>query len=53
MVVTASQATHRFCGFIESLGQIVTVRVRNTCRCGNCVEATNAKPEKEKGPEFW
>ena len=23
------------------------------CRCGDCVEATNAKPEKENGLEFW
>ena len=24
------------------------------CRCGDCVGgATNAKPEKEKGLEFW
>ena len=22
-------------------------------RCGDCIEATNAKTEKEKGPEYW
>ena len=38
---------------MEYLGQIVTVKVRSMCRCGDCVEVTNAKPEKVKGPEFW
>ena len=23
------------------------------CRCGDCVEATDAKLEKQKGLEFW
>ena len=23
------------------------------CRCGDCIEAINAKPGKEKGLEFW
>ena len=40
--------------FYGMLRHRVTVKVRSMCRCGDCVGgATNAKPEKEKGSEFW
>ena len=39
--------------FYGMLRHRLTVKVRRKCRCGDCVEATNAKPEKEKGVEFW
>ena len=48
-------STHRsVIAFLQCLGQIVTVKVRSMCsRCGDCIEATNAKTEIEKGLEYW
>ena len=39
--------------FYGMLRHRVTVKVRSMCRCGDCIEDINAKPEKQKGSEFW